>query len=318
MMTQTPDPRDDVNPFTDWNDDDFDAQRVIPAKDLPTPGPLSSSAAYDALNAHDAPNGGMFVEVCSKCRGSGRYFGRSRHGVACFACKGAGKFMRKTSPEQRAKAKANAEAAKVRKEAKGWDGFAGAHPEAAAWIVERAPRFDFAAQMQVAVRKYGHLTVGQLAAVERLRVKDAERDAFRAQEAATREEREAAAPTMEMAKLEEAFARAKASGLKRIVLRVAGFKMTPAKANSANAGSIYVKAADGEYLGKITAGKFRRSFACDEVTAGEVLAAGADPLAAAVAYGRRTGSCACCGLELTNAESIERGIGPICASKWGL
>ena len=35
------------------------------------------------------------------------------------------------------------------------------------------------------------------------------------------------------------------------------------------------------------------------------------------AYGMRTGQCAICGLELTNGESIARGIGPICAEKWG-
>lgn len=33
-------------------------------------------------------------------------------------------------------------------------------------------------------------------------------------------------------------------------------------------------------------------------------------------YGQGTGTCGICGAELTNAESIERGIGPICASKF--
>jgi hypothetical protein len=36
-----------------------------------------------------------------------------------------------------------------------------------------------------------------------------------------------------------------------------------------------------------------------------------------VAYGKRTGACSCCGRELTNGESIDRGIGPICAEKYG-
>ena len=27
--------------------------------------------------------------------------------------------------------------------------------------------------------------------------------------------------------------------------------------------------------------------------------------------------CGCCGIMLTNPESIRRGIGPICAGKWG-
>lgn len=318
MMTAAQPPRDPANAFADWDDSDFDRARVIPARDLPQNRALTSAEAYDAANAHDAPQGGLFVEVCAKCRGTGRYFGRSSRGHECFACKGAGKFYRKTSPEARARAKANAEANKERKSAAGWEAFTVAHPEAAAWIVDRAPRFNFAAEMQAAVKRYGNLTPGQLAAVERLRVKDAERDAQRAQEAATRAEREANAPAMQMAKLEEAFATAKASGLKRPVLRISGFKFSPAPLTGKNAGAIYVKSGAGEYLGKVAGGRFTRSYSCDEVTADEVLAAGADPLAAAVVYGRKTGACACCGKELSNAESIERGIGPICADKWGL
>ena len=46
--------------------------------------------------------------------------------------------------------------------------------------------------------------------------------------------------------------------------------------------------------------------------------AATDPLAAAIAYGRETGSCSCCGRELTNKVSIDLGIRPICREKWGL
>ena len=42
-----------------------------------------------------------------------------------------------------------------------------------------------------------------------------------------------------------------------------------------------------------------------------------DPLAAAVAYGKRTGRCCCCGLELTHKDSIDLGIDPICRDKFG-
>ena len=37
-----------------------------------------------------------------------------------------------------------------------------------------------------------------------------------------------------------------------------------------------------------------------------------------IEFGRNTGSCACCGRELTRTDSIERGIGPICAEKFGV
>ena len=44
----------------------------------------------------------------------------------------------------------------------------------------------------------------------------------------------------------------------------------------------------------------------------------ADPAGEARLYGMRTGTCACCGRELTDPNSIEAGIGPICAENWGL
>ena len=69
------------------------------------------------------------------------------------------------------------------------------------------------------------------------------------------------------------------------------------------------------YLGWITA---------TETNLGEIALikavqdAAADPYAAAKLYGQNTGSCSCCGRELTNALSIELGIGPICREKFGL
>jgi hypothetical protein len=85
-----------------------------------------------------------------------------------------------------------------------------------------------------------------------------------------------------------------------------------------NAGCLYVK--DGSrYLGKIDqTGELRPAFGVSpEEVLEALLAAQEDPTAAAVAYGRETGSCSCCGRELTNAESIALGIGPICLEKLG-
>jgi hypothetical protein len=39
---------------------------------------------------------------------------------------------------------------------------------------------------------------------------------------------------------------------------------------------------------------------------------------AVVEYGRATGKCGCCGRTLTRQDSIDRGIGPICAENFGL
>ena len=92
----------------------------------------------------------------------------------------------------------------------------------------------------------------------------------------------------------------------------------------ANAGALYVKV-KGEYMGKVKGGKFLGisglSFifqSTSEETLSKLKQIAESPLSAAVAYGRRTGSCACCGRELTVHASIERGIGPICAERFGL
>lgn len=42
-----------------------------------------------------------------------------------------------------------------------------------------------------------------------------------------------------------------------------------------------------------------------------------DPLEASAAYGRHIGACGVCGRTLTNPDSRRRGIGPICAEKFG-
>jgi hypothetical protein len=110
-------------------------------------------------------------------------------------------------------------------------------------------------------------------------------------------------------------------GLKRITMRFQDFIVKPSKYS----GKMYVFSHDKEvnqwgtlsniYLGWITA---------TETNLGEVAliqkvqSVAADPYAAAKLYGQQTGSCSCCGRELTNSLSIELGIGPICREKFGL
>lgn len=43
-----------------------------------------------------------------------------------------------------------------------------------------------------------------------------------------------------------------------------------------------------------------------------------DPAAAIIAHGKLTGICGCCGRTLTDPDSIEAGIGPVCAKKFGI
>lgn len=115
-----------------------------------------------------------------------------------------------------------------------------------------------------------------------------------------------------------AFAAARGNGIKAPRLRLASFVFSRAPDHGRNAGSIYVKhSGSGDYLGRVTDGRFHPVAACDAVTKGEVIAVASDPHSAAKAYGMRTGSCSCCGRVLTNGLSVELGIGPICRDKFG-
>jgi hypothetical protein len=81
-----------------------------------------------------------------------------------------------------------------------------------------------------------------------------------------------------------------------------------------NAGACYLYSPGGEYWGKISpAGELHSSLAPE--LRPHLDEAAADPVAAAVRYGRLTGNCACCGRTLTDPKSIELGIGPICLTR---
>jgi hypothetical protein len=71
---------------------------------------------------------------------------------------------------------------------------------------------------------------------------------------------------------------------------------------------------EGDYCGKITP-----EGVCYSPVAAQLeptlAQATADPVAAAQAYGRDTGSCACCGRTLTDPVSIWAAIGPVCLER---
>jgi len=164
-----------------------------------------------------------------------------------------------------------------------------------------------------ALRTYEALTPNQLAACERCVAPDKQRAAERVADAKARLED---APSIDISKIETAFTAALENLLKFPKLRLDTFEFSRASAASKNAGALYVK--EGEtYLGKIQGGKLICTRQCDDKTKARVIEAAADPHKAAKAYGMRTGSCSCCGRELTNGESIDLGIGPICAGKYG-
>ncbi len=255
-----------------------------------------------------------FFDTCRKCNGSGLYRGRSSYGSRCFACQGKGGRTYKTSPEAR---KANREKANARKVAKAEelaavakkaaDDWRAAHPEIASWLASNGS--DFARSLSASLDKFGSLTDGQANAV----LNSIARDKARAEEQA---QRVASAPVAQIEKLRAAFDSALANKLRFPKVRIEGFEFTLAGASSKWFGSIYAKL-DGEYIGRVTDGRFVSTRACSESVSARVLEIMADPAKAAKTHGLKTGTCSCCGRELTNQQSVELGIGPICAGKFG-
>lgn len=250
----------------------------------------------------------MHFERCKKCGGTGYFRSYSGRNLgSCFACKGKGQLAFKTAPEARAKARQAAVARKERSMEENLAVFAETNPAEWAWM--NGNTFGFAVAMVDAVKKYGHLTENQLAAVKRCME-------ARQKAQAAAQERVANAVDVSLVAVEAAFQSAFQAGIKHPKLNLDTFQFKPAKAHSANAGAIYVTES-GEYLGKVMGGKFIRTRACTDDQQARIQAVAADPHAAAVAYGKRFGSCSVCGRELSNEDSIDRGIGPICAEKFG-
>jgi hypothetical protein len=273
----------------------------------------------------------VFAEGCPKCRGTGSFISYSGRNLGpCFACKGAGKNVYKTSPEARAKSRANAAARKVSKEqqiAADAKAFIDAHEAEIKWLtiagqrnIERNGTFTFPQDLLTKLWQYGSLTDSQLAAVQRLMAKDEARSA----------ERTAAAPAADVSALEKAFAvareRAMLPGAKGVFtkpLKLTSGSVSVAisspKPGSKWDGMLFVRDAkdDERKLGYFKGGKFFRQGAATDAEAAAILTVAASPFDAVKAYAKAWSECGICGKTLFNAESIERGIGPICAAKYG-
>jgi hypothetical protein len=296
-----------IDAFADFADDLAEVYAPAPAT-----APLGERPTAHDIRA-SAP-AQTFREPCGKCAGTGAVtigytFVRK---AKCFACEGRGYHERKTSPEARAKAAQKREEKREEKrverqqQANAWRE---QHPDVCKWLQAKDGVFDFATSLVDQLGARGSLSEGQVAAVRRCIARDAER-------AEQRVQREASAPTIDTTALEAAFAKAREAGAKKTILRFAGFAVKPAPLTGRNPGALYVTR-EGEYIGKIAQGRFVATRECPQDVAQEVLTAAADPKAAAIAYGRRTGCCSVCGRELTDPTSVEAGIGPICAGKFG-
>lgn len=165
----------------------------------------------------------------------------------------------------------------------------------------------FAASLVGQYDAKGRLSEKQYDAAERMLAKVQANEARRA------------APKVEVdvSRIETLLFTARMSRLKHPKFRAEGLTFSLAGPSSKNAGAVYVKHGE-EYVGKVMDGKFWPVSATPAGTAEAIVRVAQDPRGAAVAYGRMTGNCACCGRELTDPKSVELGIGPICVARFGL
>jgi hypothetical protein len=126
--------------------------------------------------------------------------------------------------------------------------------------------------------------------------------------------------TSQFEALFDAFEAAKSKGAKRLTLRFEGVNVKPNRDLTALWVTSQTESEEGDYgwkpkyLGKVTRTSIDSKFS--DTVRETIMGAAADPLTAAIRYGKVSGSCSCCGRELTVKESIEAGIGPICAKKF--
>lgn len=191
------------------------------------------------------------------------------------------------------------------------------------WLETNRFKTPFATSLIEWLVGHGNLTPGQIGAVERniekAKAFEAERPQREAAKAHAAQVRELAAPVVDCKKLHEAFAKAGKS-LKYPKITLGEITVSPAGANSKNPGAIYVKRGrrfESPYLGKIVDGKFLASRDCTPEEEAHIVELVNDPMRTAEAYGLRTGNCCMCGRDLVDPDSVARGIGPICAEKYG-
>ena len=190
-------------------------------------------------------------------------------------------------------------------------------------VVEREPGNSFAASLLEREDADRYMSDAQVSWVYKMA-----QDAVSDREAAGRVVGRAQDLTTDARNILSSLASASTRGLKRPTLRLmmhtgAQVRIKFMRSGS-NAGGAWVTVGD-ELRGRISPeGEFhphnckyqRADWIADLVEYIEQVNSDVD--GALVSYGKLTSSCGCCGLPLTNAESIARGIGPICLDKYGL
>lgn len=287
---------------TDFSDLDanLDAEQIVD-----TSAPKVDSSAVEAF--YGAPQAKPEGEICYKCKGSGRYrvgnhqYGTYRDLGPCFTCGGSGSVSAAVAKAHRTK-----ETNKAAKAAE-QNTWLKEHGDVTRWIGDKLPYSGFAQSLNTHFEKTGRLSVGQVIAVRKILAENVER--AKARELAV----VAAAPQGNGLSLSHVPAGRYAvpNGDTRLKVLI-----KKPEAPSKWAGFIFVS--DGAEYGQArNYGRQAPGKTYSGMIENELRQIAADPRAAAVAYGKLTGTCCLCGRKLENEASVEAGIGPICAAKEG-
>ena len=129
---------------------------------------------------------------------------------------------------------------------------------------------------------------------------------------------------LDVSSIRDALLVAKEKGIEKPKIRLEEYQFSLAPDHGVNKGAVYINdSLTKAYLGKVIKSSFQGSIVLEARDMQKLVdlvkrAATKDALYDSIIdYGRRTGSCSCCGRLLTNSLSIKLGIGPICREKYG-
>lgn len=244
---------------------------------------------------------------CRACNGSGKFASKYTGRIVgeCYRCQGTGKCSARGQKAAETR-KANAPKREADKQAQITQ-FAADHQDMLVYLGKRAPHWEFAASLLQQFAQKGSLTENQLAAVHHAMKADVQRAQARTQALAAAEPTQPAG--LDLSSIPEG-RYAVPNGDTRLKIKIE--KPSPP---SKWAGWIFVSDAaeygQGKKYGRQAPGKRYTG----QITL-ELQAILSDPKAACAAYGQLTGTCGVCGKHLEDEQSVARGIGPICFSKY--
>jgi len=260
-----------------------------------------------------------FVETCPKCRGTGRFVSYSGRPLGpCFACKGRGSNTFKTSRETRMANREKTADRKARQQGNNWQAFVENYPALAEVLTQGIAQTwgdgrwnGICADIKGKVERYGDLHQGTMDMLQRSADRAAARAAQRAEATAQQQEQ---VKGIDVANIADCFQRAHEAGLKRFTLRFAEVHF---QVDRRDPTLIWVS--KGGYgtakYGRIQGGAYKPGRDTTAEVIAQIAEISKDPMAAAMAYAQLTSECSVCGRHLENKDSVDAGIGPVCAGR---